>query len=53
MAYVIDAPVNVYSTEAEVRAWIAELDKLPQDDLAVKSAKDEAKALLALIKKPE
>jgi hypothetical protein len=51
LGYLIDSPVNVYSTEAEVRAWIAELDKFPQSDLAVKSEQKAAKNLLALLEK--
>jgi len=49
VGYIIDSPVNAFSTEAEVRAWIAELKKLPQDDLAVQSSLKEATYLLRLI----
>ena len=51
VGYIIDSPVNAFSTEAEVRAWVAELKKLPQDDLAVQSSLREANFILELITK--
>jgi len=51
VGYIIDSPVNAFSTEAEVRAWVAELKTLPQDDLAVQSSLREANFILELITK--
>lgn len=53
LAYLIDAPVNVHSTQAEIVAWIAELKKLPGNDLGVRSAMVQARALLATVSKIE
>jgi len=53
LGYVIDSPVNVHSTEAEIAAWITELKKLPRTDLAVQSALKQARDLLVLVKKAE
>jgi len=49
--YLIDTPVSALSTEAEVRAWIDELEKLPQDDPGVQSSLREANFILELITK--
>lgn len=51
--YIIDSPVSSFSTEVEVRAWIEELKKLPQEDLAVKTAMEEAEKLLELVSRSE
>ena len=51
--FVIDPPVNPYSTPEQVRAWIAELEKMPQEDQSVKLAMNHANYLLDLVTRSE
>lgn len=42
----IDPPVTPFSPEADIRAWLAELAKMPQDDPAVIDALEQARQWL-------
>lgn len=49
-AYIIDRPVSILSTPEEVETWIAELEKLDQDNEEVKLELSRAKKILAKCK---